>query len=98
MASKEGAAQDVESAPRVFSYKPKGGGDPIELPLEFEKPGKSWFWEHYDKGFMPQTFEWMKLAGVPRDVQRRLVDLPDDEYLDVFTKWFDAIGGGSPGE
>lgn len=54
-------------------------------PIIFPKfatlnPPRSWLWSIYDKGPLIQAFEWMNLAGVPRDIQERVVNLPDEEY------------------
>lgn len=82
----------------LFKYKSKGG-EIIELPLEFVKPDKLWLWELKDQPFLSQTWAWLDRAGVPKDVQRQCVSLPDDEYMDMFTDWFKAMGGGAtPGE
>lgn len=83
---------------KLWTYKSKAG-ETIELPLEFDKPDKLWLWELKDQPFLSQTWAWLERAGVPRDVQRQCVSLPDDEYMDMFSDWFSAMGGGAtPGE
>jgi hypothetical protein len=83
----------------LFAYEPKGGGEKIYLPLDFEKPDKVWLWELNIQPFLSQTWAWLDRAGTPRSVQRQCVSLPDDEYMDMFGEWFKAMGGGAtPGE
>jgi hypothetical protein len=83
---------------KLWTYKSKGG-EIIELPLEFIKPDKLWLWELKDLPFLSQTWAWLDRANVPKPVQRLCVSLPDDEYMDMFTEWFKAMGGGAtPGE
>ena len=86
---------------KLFTYTSKTTGETISLPLEFDSPKAVWVWDLYDKPFHVQTWEWMKLANVPRMVQRKAVQLLDDapdEYLDLFNSWLDAVGGVSAGE
>jgi hypothetical protein len=85
---------------QLFSYTPK---DPtseiIELPLEFEKPDKVWLWEQNQQPYLSQTWNWLDRANVPKEVQRQCVSLPDEEYMEMFKVWFQAMGGGAtPGE
>jgi hypothetical protein len=83
---------------KLWTYKSKRG-EIIELPLEFNKPDKLWLWELKDQPFLTQTWAWLERAGVPKDIQRQCVSLPDDEYMDMFSDWFSAMGGGAtPGE
>lgn len=90
---------DYPEGTKLFSYTPKGGGKPIQFPTEFEKPDKLWLWELTQLPFLSQTFAWMDRAGVPKEIQRVAVSLPDDEYPELFTSWFKAMGGGAtPGE
>ena len=91
---------------KLFAYQPKGGDKPkigpnetIYLPLEFERPSKVWLWELSIQPFLAQSWAWMNMAGAPRTVQRQCVSLPDGEYMEMFNKWFEAMGGGAtPGE
>lgn len=83
---------------KLFTYKPKGGGEPIQFPMEFDYPDKVWLWELSLQPFLAQTWLWMKRAGVPKEVQRQAVMLPDDEYPDLFEEWFKAVGGTTLGE
>jgi hypothetical protein len=76
----------------VFEYQPNDGSDPIPLAMNgFKTPDKVW---HFDVAQMPilsQTWEWMKRANIPKDIQRRAQMLPDAEYFGMFDKWFDAM-------
>ena len=83
----------------LFSWNPKGGGETLLLPMEFEKPDKVWLWDQAKLPFLSQTFRWMEKANVPNDIQRKVCALPDDEYMEMFGEWFKAMGGGAtPGE
>lgn len=90
--------QEKASAPTGFVWKPKDGSEPIVLPTDFEKPDKLWLWELYNEDFLTQSFAWLERAGTPKDVQRRAVSLPDEEYLEMLTSWFKFMGGATPGE
>lgn len=84
---------------QLFSWEPKGGGEKLYLPKDFERPDKVWLWDQAQLPFLSQTFRWMERANVPKDIQRKVCSLPDDEYLELFTAWFKAMGGGAtPGE
>lgn len=84
---------------RLYTYKPKDGGLPIQFPMEFEHPDKVWLWELNNQPFLAQTWAWMRRAGVPKVVQRQAQFLPDEEYPILFEQWFAAMGGGAkPGE
>lgn len=84
---------------RLFSWQPKNGGPVILLPLEFERPNKMWLWSMHRQPFLSQTWAWMDRANVPDSVQIMAQAIPDDEYLDMFTAWIKAMGGGAtPGE
>lgn len=74
---------------QCFSYEPKGGGDPILLPINgIEPAGKLW---HFDVAQLPilqQTWAWMRHANVPKEIQRQAQMLPDAEYFKMFDEWF----------
>lgn len=79
----------------TFTFFPQIDTDnPLLLaPIVFPKftsvhAPRKWLWRVYDKGPLIQAFEWMKLAGVPRDVQERVIDLPDNEYERFWDAWF----------
>jgi hypothetical protein len=85
---------------RVYSYQPKGGGDPILLAMDgFEVPDKLW---HFDIAQLPllnQTWRWMDRAKIPKAIQRQTQMLPDKEYFEMFDEWFEAmriLRGGTP--
>jgi hypothetical protein len=86
----------------LFTYTPKSTGIPIRFPMHIEQPDFLWLWEQYERPFHVQSWEWMKLADIPKPMQRKAAvlgrDFPD-EYLDLFDQWFKAMGGGArPGE
>lgn len=91
---------------KLFTYQPKVNGQPfgqpIEFPMEMAPATKEWLWELSELPFLNQTWAWMKHAKVPRAVQRqavRVADASEDEYMELFTAWFKAMGGGvTPGE
>lgn len=92
---------------RVFIYRPLDGGDPIIFPRisELEITPK-FLWSIYELNELYQSFEWMKKAGVPRDIQERVMDLPLKERETFWKNWFrsasgpviDAGGSAPPGE
>lgn len=85
----------------LFSYTPSSGKGDIWFPLEITQPDPVWLWEMYDKPFHVQSWEWMKLADIPKSMQRKAVELlrdAPDEYLELFNKWFAAMGGATAGE
>jgi hypothetical protein len=86
----------------LFSYTSKATGETIWFPMKFEEPSLKWVWNLYDKPYHVVTWEWMKQAQIPREMQSLAVDLMDDhpdEYLDLFNKWFEARGVNvTPGE
>lgn len=81
----------------LFSFHSKATGETYWLPMKFEEPNMKWVWRLYDKPFHVQSWEWMKQAQVPREMQGSIVDLLDEnpsEYLDLFNGWFEARGAG----
>jgi hypothetical protein len=88
---------------RVYSYQPKDGSDKIEFPhINTVDVSPKFFWRIYPLNEMFQSFEWMNQADVPRDIQERVMDLPDPEKGEFFTGWFADItrpqGVSPPGE
>ena len=108
----ESAPEEVKEPPKkfkkspypegtqLFTYQPKNEkAENIQLPMEFDRPNKLWLWEQSKTPYLSQTWAWLNRAGVPDSVQRQCVSLPDDEYFEMFTQWFKAMGGGAtPGE
>jgi hypothetical protein len=60
------------------------------------------FWELDELDPMHQAFKYMKRAKVPREIQRRVVRLPDDEMARFLNGWFMGVllpqGVSPPGE
>lgn len=76
----------------VYVFQPEGGGAPIVFPKIATVPVSAKFmWKIYDLAEIFQSFEWMKLAGVPRDIQERVVDLPIRERERFWTGWFNDV-------
>lgn len=83
---------------QLFSYTFKSTGVTIQLPMGFERPDAVWMWEQFDRPYHIQTWMWMKRANVPKAVQRQVVSHlqpHEDEYVECFNKWFEAMGGGA---
>lgn len=84
----------------VYAYKPKGGGPPILLAMDgFEVPDKLWHFDNSQFPILTQTWNWMRRANIPKDIQRQTQLLPDSEYFDMFDEWFEAmriLRGGAP--
>lgn len=73
----------------VHVYQPRDGSAPIVFPKVTTVPVTAKFmWKIYNLAEIFQSFEWMNLAGVPRDVQERVVDLPPLERQDFWAGWF----------
>lgn len=82
----------------LFSYTPKVG-ETIWFPMEFKQPTALQVWEQYDLPIHVQTWEWMKWADMPKSMQRRAVELLDNdpvEYMEMFNQWMRATGRGGP--
>jgi hypothetical protein len=88
-------------APR--EVKPGDSMAPIVLPhISTIDADVEFFWEIDELDPMHQSFRYMNRALVPKDIQRRVVRLPDDEMGRLFRAWFMGIltpqGVGPPGE
>jgi hypothetical protein len=90
----------------VFSpreVKPGDSMDPIVLPhISTLEADVEFFWEIDELDPMHQSFAYMRRANIPRDIQRRVVRLPEDEMGRLLRAWFMGIvtpqGVGPPGE
>lgn len=93
---------------QVFVFHPKfvQPGDslePIVVPhITTLNADVEFFWELDDLDPMHQAFRYMKRAEVPRDIQRRIVRLPQGELTRFLNDWFMGVlmpqGVGPPGE
>jgi hypothetical protein len=92
----------------VFVFRPKAvkPGDSME-PIVFPhittlQADVEFFWELDDLDPMHQAFRYMKRANIPRDIQRRVVRLPEEEMARFLNEWFMGVlmpqGVGPPGE
>lgn len=93
----------VYGTKKLYSYRPKGGGEPIVFPhINTVAVTPKFFWKIYALNEMFQSFEWMNQAEVPRDIQARVMDLPDLEKATFFQGWFKDVtqpqGVAPPGE
>jgi hypothetical protein len=90
----------------VFVWRPRNKSEPIVLPhINTAKTTQEFFCKIYDLNEMFQSFEWMILAGVPKDIRVAVAKLGDDDPADqarLFRSWFAPItrptGGEPPGE
>jgi hypothetical protein len=83
--------------------KPGDSMDPIVFPhITTINADVEFFWELDEMDPMRQAFRYMKRANVPRDIQRRVVRLPDEEMARFLNEWFMGVvmpqGVGPPGE
>lgn len=92
---------------KLYIYHPKDGSAPIVFPHISEvRPTQKFFWQIYKMNEMFQSFEWMNLAGVPREIQERVLDMGERdiyEQANFFRDWFAPIsrpqgGLAPPGE
>jgi hypothetical protein len=92
----EELASPYPKGTKLFTYKPKDGGDPILLPLDgFERPDKVWLFDLSELPVLSQTWSWLRRAKVPKSVQRQAQFLPDPEYFAMFDVWFAAMRAGA---
>jgi hypothetical protein len=92
----------------VYSFvpanvRPGDSTDPIVFPhITTLDADVEFFWELDALDPMHQAFRYMKRANVPRDIQRRVVRLPDEEMARFLNGWFMGVlipqGVGPPGE
>jgi hypothetical protein len=87
----------------LYKYTPKDGSTSIDFPhINTVRTDPKFYWKIYGLNEMFQAFEWMNQAGVPREIQERVMDLPDAEKTVFFDGWFAAVtqpeGVGPPGE
>lgn len=76
----------------VYVFNPADGSAPIVFPKIVTVPVSAKFmWKIYDLAELFQSFEWMKLAGVPRDIQERVIDLPVQERTRFWSGWFNDV-------
>jgi len=89
----------------TFVWRIKGEA-PIVLPhINTVATTQEFFCKIYDLNEMFQSFEWMILAGVPKEIRVRVAKLGDTDPADqanLFRSWFAPIsrptGGEPPGE
>jgi hypothetical protein len=92
----------------VFIFQPKAvkpgdSAEPIVFPhITTLQADVEFFWELDDLDPMHQAFRYMKRANIPRDIQRRVVRLPEEEMARFLNEWFMGVlmpqGVGPPGE
>ena len=80
----------------TFSYKPKGGGEPIIFPahstIRGEVDGKTyleflWEMDEYSLSDADQIFAYLRRSGATQEMKRRVVRLPEDEVPQFFRAW-----------
>jgi hypothetical protein len=92
----------------VYVFKPQAvqegdSLDPIIVPhITTLNADVEFFWELDDLDPMHQAFKYMKKAEIPREIQRRVVRLPQNELARFLNEWFQGVlvpqGVGPPGE
>jgi hypothetical protein len=76
----------------VFVFQPADGSAPIVFPrIGTLKVTAKFMWRIYDLNELFQSFEWMNLAGVPRDIQERVIDLPQVDRARFWSSWFNDV-------
>jgi hypothetical protein len=91
---------------KVFTFVAKEGDDrePIELPLEFDRPDFSdaddrvWLFDLREMPFHEQLWTWIRRAKLPRAVAHRIVRLPFGEQVKCVEGWLKAAQGVGAGE
>jgi len=83
--------------------RPGDSMDPIVFPaITTINADVEFFWELDEMDPMHQAFRYMKKANVPREVQRRVVRLPETEAARFLNGWFKGVllpeGVEPPGE
>jgi hypothetical protein len=92
----------------VYSFtpakvKPGDSMEPIIVPhITTLDADVEFFWELDDLDPMHQSFRYLKRANIPRNIQRRVVRLPEDEMARFLNGWFMGVllpqGVSPPGE
>jgi len=92
----------------VYVFYPKNvrdgdSVDPIVFPhITTINADVEFFWEMDQLDPMHQSFRYMQKANVPKDIQRRVVRLPDTELARFIQGWFMGVvtpqGVSPPGE
>lgn len=97
-----GSGDTPEPAPeRVFTWKPKNGGDPIVLPHASAAVPKGkalrFFYQMSKRqgDLVGQVVFALDAANVPEPVKDRIFDLDDDEIVELVSAWTAAISGGA---
>lgn len=76
----------------VFIFDPADGSPPIVFPrVGTLNVTPKFMWKIYDLNELFQSFEWMNLAGVPRDIQERVIDLPQVDRARFWSSWFNDV-------
>lgn len=76
----------------VYVFKPADGNPPIIFPkISTVEITTKFMWKIYDLAEIFQSFEWMNLAGVPREIQERVVDLPINDRQRFWSGWFNDV-------
>jgi hypothetical protein len=76
----------------VFVFHPADGSEPIVFPrVGTLQVTAKFMWKIYDLNELFQSFEWMNLAKVPRDIQERVIDLPQVDRARFWSSWFNDV-------
>lgn len=96
-----GSGDTPEPEPKVFTWKPVNGGDPIVLPHASAAVPKGkalrFFYQMNKRqgDLVGQVVFALDAASVPEPVKDRIFDLDDDEIVDLVSAWTAAISGGA---
>ncbi|WP_457071957.1 hypothetical protein [Mycobacteroides abscessus] len=84
-----GAPSPYPDGMALFEFT-TSSGYVVQFPKysEITPPTRQFWWALYQLDETFQAFEWMDWAGVPKEIQLRVVGLDDDEYKAVFDAWF----------
>jgi hypothetical protein len=92
----------------IYTFHPQAvqegdSTDPIVVPhITTLNADVEFFWELDQLDPMHQAFKYMARAEIPRETQRRVVRLPQNELARFLNEWFMGVllpqGVGPPGE
>lgn len=91
----------VDDERKTFTFHPKDGE-----PVEVHRVGEAipygrqrwFFWKLRKLQGLEQPIFWLEQAGIPEDLQERIMLLDDAEWARFFEEWMADGSGVSPGE
>ena len=84
-----GAPSPYPPGTKLFKYE-ASTGDTIVFPsiTAVRPPTTEFWWELYNSPDQFQAFVWMDHAQVPKNIQRKVVQLPAAEMREFLDQWF----------